>query len=171
MSTEHVHATPLAVETVELTPPHDKRRETEAYRKSHHFLVVEKDSPCVICGVRRSTLADPKQNPLSAKAIESHHYPIEWSLGHCCDVHKVHARFPQVIDHETLEAFIDSPANLLVLCDMCHRSKQRGIHHLLTQDFAILPFLLDDYIVVSDKAHAAQAEAHDEDVLKAETAQ
>jgi hypothetical protein len=162
---DHVHETTLAVETVELTPPHAERRETETYRKSHHFLVVERDSPCLVCGVRNSTLSDPAKNPFSAKALESHHYPVEWSLAHACDPRKVHEKFPQVIDRATLEAFIDSPPNLLILCDLHHRSMQSGIHHLLAQDFAILPFLIDGYIVVSDKTNATQAETHDAEVL------
>jgi hypothetical protein len=168
---DHVHETPLNVAWVELTPPHDKRRETAAYQRSHKFLVEDQDKSCVVCGVRRSTLGDPTQNKLHSTALETHHFPIEWSLMDAVDPLKVHRQYSQVIDRETLEAFIDSPANLLVLCDICHRSKQRGIHHLLAQDFAILPFLLDDYIVVADQVQAAQAEAHDEAVLKSEATQ
>lgn len=168
---DHVHATPLTVSVIELTPPHDKRRETAAYQRSHHFLVVEQDTPCYVCGVRNSTLNDPAQNKVGAKALESHHAPIEWSLMDAVDPLKAHRQFPQVIDRETLEAFIDSPANLLILCDVHHRDKQRGIHHLLWQDFAILPFLYDDYIVVADQAQAVQAEAHDEQIIENEAKQ
>lgn len=159
------------METVELTPPHAERRESATYRRSHRFLIEEQDKPCVVCGVRNSTLHDPTVNRSKANALETHHYPVEWSLAHAVDPLKLHRQFPQVIDRDTLEAFIDSPANLLVLCDVHHRSVQCGIHHLSTQDFAILPFLYDGYVVVADKAHAAQAEAHDEEILEDEASQ
>lgn len=166
MSIEHVHETSLEVETIELTPPHQERRETEAYRKSHHFLVVEKDSPCEICGVRNSTLADPQQNPYKATALETHHFPVEWSLAGAVDPRKLHEKFPQVFDQATLETFIDSPANLKILCSTHHRSLKYGIHHLLAQDFAILPYLRDGYLLVTDQAHAGVDQAHDEELLK-----
>lgn len=171
MDINHVHSTFLETpENIEMTPPHEERRETEAYRKSHHFLVYEQDTPCHACGVRQSTLNDPAANKLESKQMETHHYPIEWSLQNAVDVNRLHKIFPEVIDKETFHAFIDSPRNLLVLCDVCHRSPLRGVHHLLAQDWAILPFLLDSYVLVSDRDHAALAEKHDEEVLKGITA-
>lgn len=166
MGTLHeVHATPETSVSYEMTPPHAPRVETETYRKAHHFLVVERDSPCAVCGVRASTLTDPAANPYHATAIETHHYPIERSLVDACDPQKVHQRFPQVFDRASLEAFVDTPANLLVLCDVHHRSKQYGIHHVLTQDFAILPFLYDGYQLTATKATIQQVEQEDETLL------
>jgi hypothetical protein len=168
---DRVHETRLEVESIDLTPPHPPRHETEAYHKSHHFLIYEKDSPCVVCGVRHSTLADPVRNPLKARYLETHHSPIEWSLASACDIRKVHAKFPQVIDEETFQAFIDSPVNLVVLCDKCHVSREYGVHHLSVPDWMIRPFLLDSYIVASDPAHAAQDEAHDAEIIREATQQ
>lgn len=165
---DHVHETSLEAETIEMTPPHAHRRATEAYHKSHHFLVYEQDTPCFVCGVRNSTLKDDHANKFKAKAIETHHWPIEWSMQNACDIHKVHKHFPEVIDQETFHVFIDSPRNLLVLCDQCHRSRERGVHHLLASDFAVMPYLLDTYVLVSDRDHAKLAAAHDEEVIKAE---
>ena len=163
---EQVHATVEGVDAYEMTPPHAPRVETETYRKAHHFLVVERDTPCLVCGVRQSTLADPTKNTVGAKAIETHHYPIERSLVDACDPVKVHTRFPQVFDRTSLEAFVDTPGNFAVLCDQHHRSMQQGIHHLLTQDFAILPFLYDGYELNALKANENTTLLHDEAVIK-----
>lgn len=161
---QHVHPTMESVANIELTPPHSPRVETPAYRKAHHFLVVEKDSPCLVCGVRNSTLHDPASNPFQATALESHHAPIERSLLECCDPLKVHKVYPQVYDQPTLETFVDSPQNLIILCDIHHRSTHAGIHHLLYQDFVILPFLKDGYQVVATKEDEQAALARDEQI-------
>lgn len=160
----HVHVTHEAVSSLELTPAHAPRVETETYRKAHHTLIYELDKPCIICGVRNSTLHDPTENRLHATCMETHHFPIERSLVNACDWRKVHQQFPQVIDEASLEAFVDSPANLYVLCDVHHISVEYGIHHLLPQDFYIQPFLRDGYHVVAPAAAVAVDTAQDEQI-------
>jgi hypothetical protein len=163
---EHVHITPETVATYEMTPPHAPRVETEAYRKAHHFLIEEMDNPCDVCGVSKSTLADPERNPFGATAMETHHYPIERSLMNACDIKKVHKHYPQVIDQETFESFIDSPANLIVLCNVHHRSVTQGIHHLLTQDFVVLRYLKDGYQIVATEKEKDAILQKDEEIEK-----
>ena len=169
----HVHETTESVATVELTPPHPPREDTPQYRKTHELLVFEKNTPCKVCKVRHSDLqdparrADPAINKVSASAIETHHYPIERSLIDAVDWRKVHADFPAVYDQASLEMWVDSPENMLVLCDIDHRSSERGIHHLLTQDFAVAPYLLDGYQAAATTKDAAAAEAKDEQIERA----
>lgn len=162
----HVHTTSEGVASIEMTPPHPPREETPQYAAAHHHLVKVLDSPCAMCGVRNSTLGNPKENPFGAKAIETHHYPIERSLMDACDPLKVHVVFPQVKDQATLEEFIDSEHNLMVLCDVHHRHPLHGIHHLTPQDFFVQPFLLEGYQVVATQQDAAQAMASDELLVK-----
>lgn len=164
----HVHATTEGVASVEMTPPHPPREETPEYNKAHHHLVYELDEPCAMCGVRHSTLKDPKQNPFGATALETHHYPIERSLLDACDFAKVGLVFPQVKDIESLNAFVDSEHNLMVLCDIHHRHPLHGIHHLTPQDFFVQPFLLAGYQVVATQADAAAAMAADEALVEKE---
>lgn len=164
---QHVHPTIESAALVELTPPHTERMESPEYRKVHQFLIHEKDSPCLICGVRTSTLNEPTINVLGSTQLELHHYPIEYSLMNAVDPLKVHKVYPQVYDQKSLEAFIDSPANLLVLCDQCHRSKERGIHHLLVQDWAVLPFLKTGYQIAATKEDEQAALAKDEQIEQA----
>ena len=164
----HVHITREGAALYEETPPHPPREETPEYRKAHHFLVVEQQRPCEVCSVTQDTLGDPARNPFGATALETHHYPIERSLMDACDPVKVHKAFPQVYDQRTLEVFVDSPANLRVLCDVHHRSVELGIHHLLSQDFAVLPFLRDGYQIVARKEDAPAVQAADERVIEQE---
>lgn len=164
---EHVHETDEAVAGQEMTPPHPPRVETPEYMKAHKFLVNVKNAPCIRCGVTKRTLKNPAKNPMGAKAIETHHYPIERSLVDACDPKKVHRDFPQVYDRATLNAFVDSPANLVVLCDLHHRSVEFGIHHMIVQDWAVGPYLLDGYQISATKADEAQVAAKDEQVEQA----
>ena len=166
---DRVHETTLVEPCYEMTPPHPPREETAEYKRAHDFLVHVQDSACRVCGVRQSTLHDTTANPYGATQIETHHYPIERSLVDACDPLKVHKAFPQVIDKASLMAFIDSPANLIVLCDVCHRSAERGIHHLLVQDWAILPFLLTGYQIVATDKDVEQAEQRDAAIEQGET--
>jgi hypothetical protein len=121
-----------------------------------------------MCGVRNSTLHDPKENQFGAKAIETHHYPIERSLLDACDPLKVGVVFPQVKDMQTLNDFVDSEHNLMVLCDVHHRDPLHGIHHLTPQDFFVQPFLLGGYQVVTTKDQEAEVEKEDEALVEKE---
>lgn len=165
---QHVHETEESVATVELSPPHPPREETPEYAQTHKLLVFDKDTPCKVCQVRHSDLADPKRaadptiNRYGAKAIETHHYPIERSLLFAVDWRKVHDDFPAVYNQHSLEVWIDSPENMLVLCDQHHRSPVMGIHHLLTQDWRVQQYLRDGYRVAADAKDAAAALAADE---------
>lgn len=58
---QHVHATVFGIAEVEMTPPHPPREDTPLYMRTHHRLVVTLDMPCAICGVRHSTLFNPKE--------------------------------------------------------------------------------------------------------------
>jgi hypothetical protein len=162
----HVHATTEGVAAVEMTPPHPPREETPQYVRAHHHLVYELDEPCAMCGVKRSTLKDPAQNPFGATALETHHYPIERSLLDACDFAKVGLVFPQVKDLDSLNAFVDSENNLMVLCDVHHRHPLHGIHHLTPQDFFVQPFLLVGYQVVATQQDQAATMAADEALVE-----
>lgn len=162
-----VHITRESVSTWEMTPPHAERESTPEYERAHHFLIYMKNSPCVICGVTRRTLGNVKRNPYGAAQMESHHYPIARALMDACDPRRVHHDYPQVYDMATLAAFVDSPANLLVLCDQCHRSPEHGIHHLTPQDWIIQKYLRPQYVIAAAQKNAAMIEAADDALMQA----
>lgn len=151
----------------EFYPPHPPRAETREYRETHKLLVYTLDTACRDCGVRHSTLADPAQNPHGARQIETHHFPLQREFADALDPVKVHREFPQVTDRHSLNMFIDSPSNMLVLCDIDHRSKTRGIHHIGEALEACKRFLLDGYVIAGLKADEAADLAIDAAVVAA----
>lgn len=171
MTTTHTHAAAaLPVHTtpdeetaglLEFYPPHPPRVDTAEYRHTHHQLINVEDRPCADCGVRRTTLADPAANPYGAKQMETHHYPLQREFGDAYDPAKVGQDFPQVTDRHTLKAFIDSEANMLVLCDVCHRSPHRGIHHINASLQAAKRYLFTGYVFADTTANEAADEATD----------
>lgn len=161
----HVHATRIGVAQIEMTPPHLPREETPIYSRTHNHLVNKLDTPCAVCGVRKSTLDDPKENPFGATAIETHHYPLERSLLDACDPKKVSVIFPQVKDRDSLEEFIDSEENMMVLCDVHHRHPLYGIHHLVAPDFFVQSFLYGGYQVATDEEHVEQVRIANEKIV------
>jgi hypothetical protein len=46
---------------------------------------VTNDLPCLVCGVRNSTLKNKSKNPHGAKQLETHHRIIEWALANAID--------------------------------------------------------------------------------------
>lgn len=151
----------------EFYPPHPPRADTKEYRETHKLLVYTLDQPCRDCGVRHSTLGDPAQNPLGAKQMETHHWPLQREFADALDPAKVHKEYPQVTDRRSLIMFIDSPANMLCLCDVDHRSKSRGIHHIGEALEACKRFLLDGYVIADLKTNEAADLAEDAAVVAA----
>ena len=111
-------------------PDHSPRKASAEYRKTHDHLINVLDEPCWVCGVRKSTLADPAQNTRKSTQLETHHWNVEWALANGLSLEKLLADFPAMgaADDEHLRAWLDSEGNMLVLCDVCHRHPLYGIH-------------------------------------------
>jgi hypothetical protein len=75
-----IHKNPRLLKEIAFYPEHDKRRETQEYKAVHKKLTQELDLPCLICGIRNSTLKDKQKNPYGARQMETHHHIIEWAL-------------------------------------------------------------------------------------------
>ncbi len=140
-------------------PDHSPRTESPAYARVHHHLVVDLDLPCLACGVRNSTLHDPKQNPKSAKAMETHHHVIEWSLQNAIDLTKFNQRIiarlrvshPEkyTVDftQQQMLDWIDHDSdNLWVLCDVDHRHSLVGIHSVTFPIWAPQDLIRGDFV-------------------------
>ncbi len=164
----HAQAVPIPAGEEDFYPPHPPRTETTAYTATHNLLVNVLDTPCRICGVRRSTLSDPIQNPWKATALESHHYPIQREFTDAVDWRKVARDFTQVVDQDSLLKFTDSPANMWILCSFCHRSPVAGVHHAVLGDFIIHRYLLDGYILTGTIADAVADLAIDQAIVDAD---
>ncbi len=154
-SEAHAQTITINAQLEEIFPPHPPRKDTPEYRATHKHLVDVLDTPCEVCGVRNSTLADPTKNPFKATAVETHHYPIQREYYDACDWQRVAIDFGKyVVDQDSFKKFVDSPFNMKVLCSDCHRSPKRGIHHLLTSDWIIERYLLPGYTLIDLKQNA-----------------
>jgi hypothetical protein len=126
-------------------PAHDKRKESPKYAAVHKDLVDAHDLPCLVCGVRKSTLKDRAKNPYGAKALETHHHVIEWALANAIDPARFNAGIRPFLAHrhpdeptyqrdmspQEVSDWVDhSPDNLWVVCDVHHRAKYFGIHEI-----------------------------------------
>lgn len=156
-----VHANRTILDQIAFYPAHDKRCETPEYKKAHNHLTVELDLPCIVCGVRKSTLGDKTKNLYGAKQMETHHHIIEWALANAIDPAKFNAtmlphlkvRHPTNPDYQK-DAFNDedvrnwvdhSEDNLWVLCDIHHRAKFLGIHMITYPIWCPVDLLMDDF--------------------------
>ncbi|THD59719.1 hypothetical protein [Phenylobacterium sp.] len=153
-STSHYHVVERMLDEQAYYPPHDKRTESPAYAKVHHLMTVVDDQPCLVCGVKHSTLANTAQNPFGAVQMETHHHSIEWALANGIDAAKFNARMRPGLARHAQGRRLDHPEygefdaaygadmtddqihqwvdhaydNLWVLCDVHHRHKFVGIH-------------------------------------------
>jgi hypothetical protein len=160
-----IHGKPKVLSDPMFYPQHDKRTESPTYKASHTDMVVTKDLPCLVCGIRNSDLKDPKRrgdprvNPYGATQMETHHHVIEWALGNAIDPAKfaktilpnLRHKYPneplyqQPMDHAAILKWIDSEHNLWVLCDVHHRHKWVGIHEISYPLWCPQDFLDDDF--------------------------
>lgn len=148
-------------------PPHPPRTASRRYRETHHRLIVEQDRPCIICGVRHSTLDDPAHNRWGARQMETHHHIVEWALAGAIDLDRFNARIvPRLLarhgDRVTyghaftqaeMEAWIDGDeANLWVLCSTHHRSPLVGIHAVTHPIWGVQDLLRGSYDLTGFRA-------------------
>lgn len=157
-------------------PAHMPRVATPEYRKIHHQLVVIEDRPCLVCGVRNSTLLSPPDNPYGASAIETHHHLIEWSLANCIDLAKFNRRIVARFREEgrpgyetdytqsMMEDWIDhSPENLWTLCDTHHRGVDIGIHFITGPIWGALDLVKDGYDLVRRPGQPDELQGHNDE--------
>jgi hypothetical protein len=129
-TTNRRHLVQRTLHEMIMYPGHDPRTASAEYTRVHHHLINVLDEPCWVCGVRKSTLGDPAQNPRGAKQMETHHWWVEWALANAIDPSKILEQFPEMgtADEPHLREWLDSEANMLVLCDIDHRNGNHGIH-------------------------------------------
>ncbi len=171
-----IHDNPRLLREIAFYPEHDKRKETAAYQAVHRELTRKRDLPCLICGVRNSTLKKKSENRYGARAMETHHHVIEWALANAVDLSKFNkailpnlaARHPENpvykkrFSQQQLLAWVDhSPDNLWVLCDVHHRAQYVGVHEISYPIWGPQALLRADFLAHVDRELAS---------VKAETA-
>lgn len=139
--------------------PRDKDPTYKLFRQAKKEM-RRLDLPCWRCGVHYADLVhkgDPPtgKNPLGSYQLEAHHAELEFSLLNGIDVEKwwesstredagfivesfshvdrwlkEHPQYVGKPHDEVFLAYMESDGNLLQLCDVCHRSKEQGVHHI-----------------------------------------
>jgi hypothetical protein len=116
-------------------PDHPPRKESALYRRTRRELCQHRDLGCWLCG----------RNRKAGALTETHHYFVEWAGAPAIEwikfgslaQHWYHPQTGQCLGSafnwravaEQPELFLDSPANMLVLCQEHHRGRL-GIHHI-----------------------------------------
>jgi hypothetical protein len=127
------------VEVDRYYPDHEPRTESSLFRKTKHQLVAVEDTPCWICG--------------SKEKREVHHFHAEWADANGIDWVKMRELHPN-FDWSTFKEasdFIDSPYNMMVLCEKHHRAQDHGIHHLPYPDWIMQRNKLDTFVFSPDE--------------------
>lgn len=98
-------------------PEHERRVESPEFAQTRKQLLEVENRGCWICGTRDQ--------------LEIHHCHIEWSLKNAVDWNKFIIAYPDFgVKYKSLDNFVDSMDNALVLCQAHHRLAGRGIHFL-----------------------------------------
>jgi hypothetical protein len=156
---QHVQA--HKVDELQFYPAHDQRTESSAYVAAHKHMTQVLDLPCLVCGVRNSTLKSAA-NRYGAKAMETHHHIIEWALANAVDTQRFNDSIRPNLAHkhpndpvwtyetpftdDQVRQWVDhSEHNLWVLCDVHHRAKFLGIHEITYPIWAPQDLLRADF--------------------------
>jgi hypothetical protein len=171
------HGSRRKLDELDFYPQHDARKETPEYVKAHKHMTETLDLPCIVCGVKKSTLGDAKANRYGSKALETHHHVIEWALANAIDVDKFNAallpnlrhkhsdrrEYAQPFTQKQIADWVDHHEdNLWVVCDVHHRAKFLGIHEITFPIWGPMDLLRPDfeaYVATEVKRSADEAKA------------
>jgi hypothetical protein len=144
------HALHRTMDELVAYPPHEPRKSSPIYVKTHRHLVRDLDAPCWICGCRYS----------DGSAMETHHFHFEWASQNGLDLDKVTADWPDITDREKLAEWVDSELNMLVLCATHHRSKYEGIHLITYPAWLLQRYQGDDWTFIQQQLSTSGPRAH-----------
>lgn len=149
-------------------PPHPPRAADSKFTKIRHQRVVVNNQPCFICGITNHDIHNNNPDPSRFKQMELHHCLVQWALADGIDVDKWNAQIvpllnsksslllapsarSQDISKMSREQIIDfahhGDENLLVLCNVHHRSPLTGIHKISYPAWISQKYLKPQYIV------------------------
>ena len=143
----NAHAVSRALHETVYTPTHPKRGDSSAEFKASKEA-LEKETPgCWICGTTDAVL-------------EGHHLGVEWSLINSVDLAKIRETFPQA---KSLEDWLDSTENLILLCPEHHRGVGYGVHEITMPAWIVQKYQLEGWDLVNGPNHTSMAALdHDE---------
>lgn len=116
------HEQSLHLVVIEELPPHEKRTESQLFKKNRRLLVHDHDLPCWACD--------------ATDELQVHHL-VEWATWNWVDPEKMREKLRAIDPYGFSKMYakkaIESPddiRNLIVLCQPCHTGKGKGIHYV-----------------------------------------
>jgi len=99
-------------------PDHPPRSESATFRATRKLLIESGTGECFICGAKDD--------------LEAHHWYVEWAFADAVDWARMETLYPDFnwSEFKEPEDFVDSPFNMVILCEEHHRHKNHGIHNL-----------------------------------------
>ena len=114
-------------------PAHPAREDDPHYKDFNHLhRVLKADPEAWQCAIGKHR-GDFSECDLS-KPLELHHAHVEFSLQQGVDLKWLAVDYPGIEDPEAVGAWVESAANLLVLCVFHHRG-HGGVHVASASDF------------------------------------
>ena len=120
-------------------PPHDPRKASSEYKRTHTHLVKTLNTPCWICGItNKDVTLIPDVKERRRWQLETHHAELEWAAERAFEddgvmlaalVRDLHDKVTKQ-SPEAVREFLDSEGNMLVLCATHHRGAYTGIHSI-----------------------------------------
>lgn len=114
-------------------PDHEPREQDPHYKDFHAWKESVRNTPAWRCGWA-ARIGDDSDCDLSAP-LEAHHAHIEFALANAIDLAHLEHSYPGVSDPDSIGAWIESAANLVLLCRVHHRATNAGVHHLTASDY------------------------------------
>ena len=114
-------------------PAHPARTSDPHYRDFHHIQTAWKKDPekwrCSF-GAHRNDFSECDLT----KPLEIHHAHVEFALQNGVDLKWLEADYPGISDPDSVGAWVESAANLIVLCVFHHRG-HGGVHVATVADY------------------------------------
>jgi hypothetical protein len=116
-------------------PPHPARQHDPHYKDFHHFQQTTRATAKCSVGQHRDDYSECYPGPESwPKGLEVHHSHIEFSLQNGVDLAWLERDYPGISDPDEVGAWVESPSNLLWLCEFHHRGTG-GVHVASGSDY------------------------------------
>jgi hypothetical protein len=146
------HAVSRSLHETVYTPSHPKRGSSSAeFRASKEAL--EKETPgCWVCGRSAEQVGAP---------LEGHHLHAEWSLINSVDLAKIQESWPQA---KSLQEWLDSVDNLVLLCVEHHRSPLYGVHMVTMPAWVVQKYQIDGWDLVNGPTKSPATARFGEDI-------
>lgn len=114
-------------------PPHEPRESDPHYADFHEWKRRQKAAGKWRCGW--AVLVDDDTDCDLTLPLEAHHSHIEFALQNGISFERLEHAFPGISDPAQVGAWIESDANLILLCAKHHRALGHGVHHLSSSDY------------------------------------